>query len=155
MQQTGKPGLTSRYWRLVSRFALASAVATGVSQLVFLASYAWGAPPPVATVLAWLSGAVPNFLLNRRTWGSADRSAVRGEIARYASVSVGTAVLAGLATTGAEVLAMVWFPASRPAQVATVQAAFLGTYLVMFVVKFFLVDRFVFPSHRAAARSEP
>ena len=33
-----------RYWRLVSRFAAASAVATAVSQVVFVASYSLGSP---------------------------------------------------------------------------------------------------------------
>ncbi|WP_228717321.1 GtrA family protein [Allosaccharopolyspora coralli] len=152
MQESGRPGLLGRYWRLVSRYAAASAVATVVSQLVFLASYSLGAPPPLATMLAWLCGAIPNFLLNRRTWGGGD--AVRGELARFAIVSVGTAVLAALVTTGVEQLAVTWFANSRPTQVALVQAAFLGTYVAMFVVKFFLIDRFVFTAHRKDVSTE-
>lgn len=133
-----------RYRRLLTRFAAASLVATGVSQLVFLTSYSLGALPVVATVLAWLAGAVPNFVLNRRTWGGGGRETLRGEILRYGVISVGTALLAAAATSYAETLARTTFPDVRAAQVAIVWGAFLGTYLVMFVVKFFLVDRLVF-----------
>ncbi|MDA3646728.1 GtrA family protein [Saccharopolyspora indica] len=133
-----------RYWRLLGRFAAASVVATAISQLVFLLVYALGAAPVAATITAWLAGAIPNFTLNRRTWGSTGRAGLRGEILRYAIISVTTALLAALATHNAEVLAQTSFPDTRSAQVAVVWAAFLGTYAVMFVVKFFLVDRLVF-----------
>ncbi|MER7080492.1 Putative flippase GtrA (transmembrane translocase of bactoprenol-linked glucose) [Saccharopolyspora kobensis] len=133
-----------RYWHLLSRFAAASVVATAISQLVFLLVYALGAAPVVATITAWLAGAIPNFTLNRRTWGSTGRAGLRGEILRYAIISVTTALLAALATHNAETLAQASFPDTRSAQVAVVWGAFLGTYAVMFVIKFFLVDRLVF-----------
>ncbi|MGW5646808.1 GtrA family protein [Saccharopolyspora sp. NPDC003752] len=138
----------SRYWRLLSRFAAASVVATGISQLVFLLSYSLGATPVVSTVLAWLSGAIPNFVLNRRTWGGGGPAALRGEILRYGAISVGTALLAALATHHAESLANVLFPDTRAGQVAVVWGAFVATYAVMFVVKFFLIDRLVFRRSR-------
>ncbi|MGW1677416.1 GtrA family protein [Saccharopolyspora sp. NPDC002376] len=134
-----------RYWRLISRFAAASVVATAISQVVFLLAYSLGAAPVAATIMAWLAGAIPNFTLNRRTWGSTDRANLRGEILRYAIISVTTALLAALATHNAESLARSLFPDARSAQVAVVWGAFLGTYVVMFVIKFFLVDRLVFP----------
>lgn len=138
------------YWRLLSRFAAASAVATGLSQVVFVGSYAVGALPVVSTVLAWLAGAVPNFALNRRTWGGGGKSALRRELVRYAALSVGTAVLAALATSTAERVALLLYPHDRAPQVAIVWGAFVATYLVMFVVKFFVIDRFIF-----TARSRP
>ncbi|MBB5155816.1 GtrA family protein [Saccharopolyspora phatthalungensis] len=133
-----------RYWLLLGRFAAASVVATGISQVVFLLSYSLGATPVVATVSAWLAGAIPNFVLNRRSWGGGGRTALRGEILRYGAISVGTALLAALATHNAETLAQALFPGTRTAQVAVVWGAFVGTYAVMFVVKFFLIDRLVF-----------
>lgn len=157
MEQTtggaGAPtGSGSRYWRLLRRFAAASAVATVSGQLVFVTSYALGASTLVATGLAWLTGAVLNFGLNRRTWGSHGRAALRGEILRFAVISVTTAVVAALATGYAERIAMEAFAQSRSFQVVVVWATFLGTYLVMFVAKFFLMDRLVFTGHR---RREP
>lgn len=139
-----------RYWQLVSRFAAASVVATGISQVVFVGSYAVGAPAVFSTVLAWLAGAVPNFVLNRRTWGGGGRAALRGEITRYAVMSVGTALLAALATSGAERLALGAFPHDHAPRVAVVWGAYAATYLVMFVVKFLIIDRFIF-----TARSRP
>lgn len=135
----------SRYWHLLSRFAAASAVATVISQVVFLASYSLGAPPTASTVLAWLAGAIPNFLLNRRTWGGG-KHALRAQVLRYAAISVGTALLAAVATNAAESVAHQVSANFRPGQVAIVWSAFVGTYLAMFVVKFFLVDRLVFTS---------
>ncbi|MFR9727589.1 GtrA family protein [Saccharopolyspora sp. MS10] len=147
------PRTRGHYWRLISRFAAASVVATGISQLVFVGSYSLGALPVVSTVLAWLAGAVPNFLLNRRTWGGGGREALRGEILRYAALSVGTALLAALATSGAERLALDAFPHDRLPQVAIVWGAFLATYLVMFVVKFLIIDRFVFTARERPPRA--
>ncbi|MBA8825861.1 putative flippase GtrA [Saccharopolyspora lacisalsi] len=137
-----------RYGRLLRRFVAASAVATTASQLVFLASYALGALPVTSTVLAWLAGAIPNFLLNRRTWGGGGSAELRGQLLRFAMVSVSTALLAALATSNTETLALRLFPQSPPGQVILVWGAFLGTYLVMFVVKFFLFDRVVFTARR-------
>ena len=142
-----------RYWHLLSRFAAASVVATAISQVVFLASYTLGTAPVVSTVLAWLAGAIPNFVLNRRTWGGGGRSALRGEIVRFGAISVGTALLAALATHGAEILATSQFPNNRPAQIAIVWGAFAGTYVVMFAVKFVLIDRLVFNDHRQQQRA--
>ncbi|MER7014612.1 GtrA family protein [Saccharopolyspora sp. NPDC000359] len=134
-----------RYWRLLRRFAAASVVATAISQVVFLAVYALGAAPVAATITAWLAGAVPNFTLNRHTWGSTGRTGLRGEVLRYAVISVTTALLAALATHHAEAFAQ---SLTRSAQVVVVWGAFLGTYAVTFVLKFFLVDRLVFPGRR-------
>jgi putative flippase GtrA len=138
-----------RYWRLLSRFAAASVIATGISQLIFLLSYSLGATPVLATALAWLAGAIPNFVLNRRTWGGGGRAALRGEILRYGAISVGTALLAALATDNAETLAHTLFPDTRTAQVAVVWGAYVGTYAVMFLVKFMLIDRLVFTARRS------
>lgn len=152
--ETPKP-VRSRYWRLLTHFAAASVVATAISQLTFVVSYAVGAPAVVATVIAWLAGAIPNFVLNRRTWRRArggGQGTLRREAASYAAISVGTALLAALATSGAESLARTDFAGSRPLQVAVVWGAFCGTYAVMFVVKFVLVDRLVFTAGRQPQR---
>lgn len=141
----------ARRRRLVGSFAAASVVATGISQVVFVTSYWLTGIAAVATVLGWLGGAVPNFLLNRRSWGAGPHG-LRGELLRFGVISVATAVLAGLATKGAEGMAAASFPAGHPARIAIVWGAFLGTYVAMFAVKFVLLDRLVFsapPPRRA------
>lgn len=57
-------------WRLSTRYAAGSAIATGCAQLAFLLVYGLaGAAVPVAGVVAFVAGAVPNFLLYRYwTW---------------------------------------------------------------------------------------
>ncbi|WP_344130532.1 GtrA family protein [Saccharopolyspora halophila] len=138
---------------MLSRFAAASVIATVISQLVFLVSYSLGSAPIFATVLAWLAGAIPNFVLNRRTWGGGGRSALRGEIIRFGVISIGTALVAALAAHGAEILATSQFPHNRPAQIAIVWGAFAGTYVAMFAVKFVLFDKIVFTAHRQQQRA--
>lgn len=138
---------TARRRRLLSRFLAASVVATAISQVVFVTSYWATGLSVLATVLGWLGGAIPNFLLNRRSWGGGERG-LRSEIFRYGMISVATALLAGLATETAETFAAATFPDARPARVAIVWGAFLGTYVVMFAVKFVLTDRLVFSARR-------
>lgn len=137
-----------RHRWLLRRFAAASAVATVSNQLVFVTAYAAGASPVMATVLAWLAGAVPNFLLNRRTWGSGGRSALRGEVLRFLLISVTTALLAAVATSSVEPLALRLFSESPSARIALVSVVFVGTYAAMFALKFVLMDRVVFTARR-------
>lgn len=118
-------------------------VATGISQVAFVGSYWATGLSTLATVVGWLAGAIPNFALNRRSWGGGGHP-LRSEIARYGLISVGTALLAAVATGSAEAFAAAHFPGAGPARITLVWAAFLGTYAAMFVVKFFLVDRLVF-----------
>lgn len=143
------------YRRLVSRFLGASVVATGISQLVFVVSYSLGAAPVVATTLTWLAGAIPNFVLNRRTWGITGREGLRGDILRFGAVSVTTALLAAFTTSKAEGIAQAAFEGTRSTQhVIVVWGTFAATYLAMAAVKFVLIDRVVFsaPPQREQAR---
>ncbi|GAB3543267.1 putative flippase GtrA [Actinopolyspora lacussalsi] len=143
-----KPGGTGRYWRLLRGFAAVSALATISSQLVFVVSYWIGSASTLSTVLGWLAGAVPNFFLNRRNWGSAGSHRLGGELTRFALVSVATFLIAAVATNYTEDLAHNLFADSEVRRVALVWGAYLGTYLLMFVVKFFLLDRVVFATPR-------
>lgn len=138
----------NRYWKLGSRFLGVSALATGIGQLVFLTSYALGAIPVLAAGLSWLAGAVPNFLLNRRNWGNHGHSGLRGQILRFGIISVSTALLAALVTSKADILAQSSFPDSRTTQILIVWGTFLGTYVVLYAIKFVLYDRVVFTAHR-------
>ena len=53
-------------WLLWARYSASSVVATVVSQLAFALCYWFGAAAIVATLVAWLAGAVPNYVMNRR-----------------------------------------------------------------------------------------
>lgn len=144
-----------------SRFTLSSVFAATVSQLVFLISYGFGALPLVASISAFVAGAVPNYLVNRRwTWQRRGRAGLR-ELLPYTMIVLGTFGIAALVTTVADswadslLVPHFW-------QVLLVGGAYLGTYGVMFVIKFQLFDRLVWarrpaapPAQSSADRPEP
>jgi putative flippase GtrA len=94
-----------------------------------------------ASVLAWLAGAVPNFWLNRTwTWQRTGRPSLRHEVLPYVVIVVTTLVLATVATA----LADRWLQqqgATSSLRVALVAAVFLGVYVVVFAVRFVLLER--------------
>lgn len=136
-------------FQLWARYTGASVIAGIISEIVFLVTYWFGAVPLVASLLAFVAGAVPNYLMNRYwAWqrrGRADRTM---EILPYAVIVVVTAIIAILVTTAADrwvrdhIAAHAW-------QTTLVGAAFLATYGVMFVLKFVLFDRFIFVDRAA------
>lgn len=144
----GRP--RSRRLLLWLRYGAGSIIAGVISQAVFVVCYAFGAVPMAASIAAFLAGAVPNYLLNRRwAWHSQGRADVLRETLPYAVIIVVTALAAAAATS----LADAWVRAhveDRGWQVALVAAAFLGTYGFMFVLKFVLFDRLVFTGPRPA-----
>lgn len=129
---------------LVGRYTAGSVIAGVISQVVFVVSYGLGALPVVASVLAFLSGAVPNYLLNRYwAWRRTGRPDPARETAPYAAIVIVTALTA----IGITTLADYWVRehiGSHAWQVALVSGAFLATYGFMFVLKFVLFHKLVF-----------
>lgn len=140
--------LRSARTRLLGRYAWSSVIAGVISEVVFLVSFGLGALPSVASVIAFVAGAVPNYLMNRYwAWRQTDRIRAGRELLPYIVIIVATAALASVITTAADA----WLHdrvASHVWQVLLVGIAFLGTYGVMFVIKFFLFDRFIFVGSR-------
>ncbi|MDY6998639.1 MAG: GtrA family protein [Actinomycetota bacterium] len=129
---------------LWGRYAGASVIAGLISEAVFLLTYWLSGLPLLASVLAFVAGAVPNYLMNRYwAWQRRGRPHHRREVLPYAVIVIVTAVAAILVTTAADN----WVRdhvASHAWQVVLVGASFLGTYGAMFVLKFVLFDRFIF-----------
>jgi putative flippase GtrA len=115
-------------------------VATVASEATLVVCYGLlGLSPVWSSVLAWLAGALPNYWLNRSwTWRQRGRPSLRREVAPYAAIILATLVLAALATKGVDAAL-----AGRGSDVRTVlvAATFLGVYVVMFVVRYLLLDR--------------
>lgn len=136
---------------LVGRYTAASVIAGVISQVVFVTAYGLGALPVVASVLAFVAGAVPNYLLNRQwAWRRTGRSDPAREIAPYAVIVIVTALTA----IGVTTLADSWVRAnisSHAWQVTLVSGAFLATYGFMFALKFVLFHKLIFA--RRAART--
>jgi putative flippase GtrA len=122
---------------LWAKYSASSVIATVVSQLAFALCYWFGAAAIVATLVAWIAGAVPNYVLNRRwTWGRS------GQKLPYTIIVVGSAVTAAVVTSVTDHLVQ---PLDSHAwQTVLVTGSYLGTYAVLFIVKFVLFDRLVF-----------
>lgn len=136
---------TGRWATLFARFTAGSAVAAGCAQAAFLLAY--GAAQLGATTagaLAFVAGAVPNFLINRWwTWGRRGRVRLGGELAPYLAVIAFNGLVAVGLTTGVEQLVTPLIE-HRGVRAVLLGIVFGGSYVLLFVVKFLLLDRLVF-----------
>lgn len=130
----------NRWWRKVSTYTAGSVVAAGCSELALILCYAvLHLPAAASAVIAWLCGAVPNFWLNRRwTWRRSGRIHPRRELLPYLVIILGTLALAAVVTRAVDAALADSAAATRTTMVA---AAFLGVYVVMFLVRYLLLDR--------------
>jgi putative flippase GtrA len=130
----------NRWWRKVSTYTAGSVVAAGCSELALILCYAvLHLPAAASAVIAWLCGAVPNFWLNRRwTWRRSGRIHPRRELLTYLVIILGTLALAAVVTRAVDAALADSAAATRTTMVA---AAFLGVYVVMFLVRYLLLDR--------------
>lgn len=128
------------WWRKVSTYTAGSAVAAGCSELALILCYAvLHLPAAASAVIAWVCGAVPNYWLNRRwTWRRTGRVHPRRELLPYVLIILGTLALAAVVTRAVDAAMSDSSAATRTTFVA---AAFLGVYVVMFLVRYLLLDR--------------
>lgn len=137
-----EPSLVSRLGPKMLRYLGGSVVATVCSELAFVLLYGpLGVGTFWASLLGWLAGAVPNYWLNRTwTWQRTGRPSFRRELLPYLVIIGVTLVLATGVTHGLDdVLRGAGTSASL--RVTLVAVAFFGVYVVMFVLRFLLLDR--------------
>ncbi|MFG1819048.1 GtrA family protein [Kribbella sp. NPDC049174] len=135
-------GLSRTRLLLWAKYSAASVVATVVSQIAFALCYWFGTAPLVATLVAFVSGTTPSYLMNRRwTWGHTGRPG--RELLPYAIIAVTSAVIAAVVTTLTDRWSESWVD-SHAWQTVLVSGSYLGTYGVLFILKFVLFDRYVF-----------
>ena len=134
------------------RYAAGSIVALVVSELTLVICFGTGLmAAAAASVVAFFAGAVPNYLLNRAwVWKRRGRVQMRSELVPYVAISLATLGLAALATSLAADLA----PDGNSTRTAFVAAAYLVTYGVLFIAKFFAYQRFVFRSSSTSELSQ-
>lgn len=139
--------------RKLLTFAGGSAVATVCSEVVLLLAYGVAhLPPAPSAVLAWVAGAIPNYWLGRRwTWRRRGRPDLRREVVPYATVVLLTLLLAVLTTRAVDARLVAAGTGHVEREVA-VAVAFLAVYVVVFLLRFWLLDR-VFA--RLSARDTP
>jgi putative flippase GtrA len=136
----------------VFRYGAGSVVATVCSEVAFLLVYgALGSSTTISSVVGWVAGAVPNYVLNRSwTWGRRGRPSLRGELVPYATIVLTTLLLAIVATSLVD-RGLDHADTSGPARTIIVGATFLLVYLAVFVVRFFLFDRLFRPGRDPSA----
>jgi putative flippase GtrA len=136
-----------RQWRSrirrFARYAVGSLVASLISAAALALVYRAGAGPRIATIVAFCAGAAVNFAIFR-FWAWRDTAGRIGhDLARFAVVAVGTALIALGTTSLADGYAR---DAGLDETVRTlvVEGSYFGAFAAMFVVKFVVLDRFVF-----------
>ncbi|HEY3528444.1 MAG TPA: GtrA family protein [Nocardioides sp.] len=134
--------VTPRLGPKLLRYLTGSVVATVCSEVAFVVLYGLlGVGTTWSSVLSWLAGAVPNFWLNRNwAWQRTGRPSLRREVLPYVAIILTTLVLATLLTH----LADNWLhheAVSSSVRVTLVAAVFLGTYVVVFALRFLLLER--------------
>jgi len=133
-----------RIWRLL-RFLLASILATATSAIVFPIVYrGFDGSPSVASFVAFGAGTVVSFTVARfYAWNRRDRRRLSRDIVAYALVTSVIGTIAAVVTTYADGRAA-HAGLSATEKTVVVEAAYLGTFAVMFVVKFVILDKVVF-----------
>jgi putative flippase GtrA len=129
------------------RFIAGSALATLTSAVIFPLVYRGAhAGPLVATFVAFAAGAAVSFVVNRFwTWSRRHRAGLGRDLAGFLAVAGSVAVLAAVVTSLTDSYAD-QAGVSDGLRTALVESAYLGTYAVMFLIKFLLLDRLVFRS---------
>ena len=140
----------------ITRYTLGSVVAAATSAIVFALLYVLGVGTTVCSVAAFVAGAVPNWVLNRRwAWKVQGRIAVGREVVAYVVVSVLTLVATTEATawTQRQVQSL---PAHQGIRVILVTGSYLAVFAVLFVARFAVYEFWIFSGQsrvRAALRS--
>lgn len=135
----------SRVAPLFTRFAVGTVVATACSQLTFVLLFGvLGTTTSVSGGVAFLAGAVPNFLIHRFwTWRRRGPVTVRHELLPYLAVIAFNGLVATGITTGMDRF-LGGAIDDHVARTAVLTIIFTLSYLPLFVLKFALLDRLVF-----------
>src|SRR5579875_2178365 len=140
----------------VTRYTIGSIVAAATSAVVFALAYMAGAGTTTCSVLAFVAGAIPNWVLNRRwAWQVSGRIAVGREILAYVVISL-LSLLATSAATAWTQHHVQGLPAHTGLRVALVTASYLAVFALLFVAKFAVYELWIFSGRsrvRAALRS--
>ncbi len=140
----------------VTRYTVGSIVAAATSAVVFAVVYVLGASTTTCSVLAFVAGAIPNWILNRRwAWKLRGRVSVAREVIAYVVISLLSLAATSLTTewTQDHVQSL---PAHHGYRVILVTASYLAVFAVLFVAKFLVYELWIFSGRsrvRAALRS--
>jgi putative flippase GtrA len=147
----------SPYVAKVTRYALGSVIALVTSVVVFALLYVLGVGTTVDSIAAFVAGAVPNWILNRRwAWERTGKVEVAREVVGYTIVSVLALVASSAGTGWTQSWVKSHVAAHHGYRVVLVTGAYVLVQALLFVAKFVVYDRWVFTGRsrfRAALRS--
>ena len=140
----------------ITRYTLGSMVAAATSAVVFALMYVLGASTTACSVTAFVAGAIPNWVLNRRwAWQVQGRIAFGREIVAYIIVSAVTLFLTTESTAWTQ-RHVQSIPAHHGIRVILVTASYLAVFAILFVARFAVYEVWIFSGRsriRAAFRS--
>jgi putative flippase GtrA len=140
----------------ITRYTLGSGIAAATSAVVFALLYVAGVGTTACSVAAFIAGAIPNWILNRRwAWKVQGKIAVGREVIAYVAVSVVTLIATAESTawTQRQVQSL---PAHHGIRVLLVTASYLAVFAVLFVARFAVYEFWIFSGQsrvRAAFRA--
>lgn len=138
-----RPGQPKFFARLV-RALMSSGLATGMSQVTLIVLLTMDVNPTVASAAAFVAGAIPNYFVARRwAWNRKGKPDFKRELLPYLSVIA----LGGLASmTLTTVAGWITEPLRIEGfvRIIVLDVAFLSSYALVFLIKFLLLDRFVY-----------
>jgi putative flippase GtrA len=147
----------SRFVVKVTRYAIGSVVALATSVIVFALLLDAGVGTTADSILAFIAGALPNWILNRRwAWERTGEMDVAREVIGYTLISL-IALAASSAGTGwVDTLLRHHLDHRHTLRVLLVTLAYVVVQGLLFVAKFVAYDRWVFTEggrFRAALRA--
>lgn len=136
----GQPGFFARMVRAL----MSSGLATGMSQLTLIVLLTMSINPTAASAVAFVAGAIPNYFVARRlAWKRKGKPDFKRELLPYIVVitigglaSMALTTVAGWITEPLRIEGFV--------RIVVLDVAFLSSYGLVFLLKFLLLDRFVY-----------
>jgi putative flippase GtrA len=139
----------------MAKYTTGSVVAALTSEITFLIMYGpLGAWSSVSTIVAFWAGAIPNYILNRRWAWQRTGKAHRHELLSYWIVVFASLLVTMVFTWVGARLAHRLFD-ERSAQTLFVGAVYLFATAVVFLLKYYLFNRYVFIDRDARATTSP
>jgi putative flippase GtrA len=133
----------------VTRYAIGSVVALLTSVAVFALLFDAGVGTSADSVLAFVAGAFPNWILNRRwAWQRTGEMDVAREIVGYTLISLVALAATSAGTGWVDALVRHHLTRGHAARVALVTLAYVAVQGLMFMAKFIAYDAFVFTDDR-------
>jgi putative flippase GtrA len=149
----------SAFARKIARYAIGSVIALATSVVVFAVMYVilGGRHTTICSIAAFVAGAVPNWILNRRwAWKLKGQVAFLREIVAYIAISGVVLVASSLATGAMQHWVLHHVSAGHGLRAILVTGAYVAVQAVLFAAKFVVYEHWVFAGRsrlRAAVRS--